>query len=106
MNPIIENKKLRSKKGHVSIVSLLLGLGAFYGLQAYEPQLQFIGVFILLLGLSIGSWYIIDRYILTKVSLQYGIKEHNTAMAITFVGYVILIGIAELCAFAVFFTLR
>lgn len=97
---------IRSRKGFLALAKVIVGIIAFYFLGAVQPQLQFVGVFILLLGLGISSWYLIDRYCFTKVSLQNEILNENSSMSIAFLGYVILIGIAELCAFAVFFTLR
>jgi len=100
------NIAIRSRKGFLALAIVIIGLVAFYALQAIEPQLQFIGVFVLLLGLGISSWYLIDRYCFTKVSLQDEILKKNSSMAFAFLGYIILIAIAELCAFAVFFTLK
>lgn len=88
------------------LLMILAGLFLFGFLQEIVPSLQFIGVTTLLFGLALGAWWLTDKYYFPFIDFPAEIKNGNIAAAITLLAVFMLIGIAELCAFAVFFTLK
>lgn len=85
---------------------ILAGLVLFGLLQAVMPSLQFIGISTLIYGLALAAWWLTDKYYFPHIDFPQEIKNGNIAAAITMLACFMLIGIASLCAFAVFFTLK
>ena len=103
---IEETRQFINRTGLVTIILFIIGVALFNFLAAYFPSLHFIGVAVLLYSLSLGAFYITDKYCFPNINFYDEIQKGNTAAAITLFAVYMLIGIAELCAFSVFFTLR
>lgn len=97
---------LKNHKGVLSFALFLVGLFAFYVLQNYFPELQFLAVIEILTALALANWWLIDKFMFPKISLQTSLKEGNYAFAIAFAAIFISLVIIELAAFATFFTLK
>lgn len=94
------------KNAKLTLIMIGAGLLLFFFLQAAIPSLQFIGVSALIYGLGLGAWWLTDLFYFPFIDFPLEIKNGNVAAAVTMLACFMLIGIAMLCAFAVFFTLK
>lgn len=101
--------KSKSKKGVVAVICILVGFGLFHICGWFFPTFQFHATAILIYGIMQGAWYVVDKWILTKVDFQEQITQgqySSIAVAITFVGHCVLIAMAYYIGAIGFFTLR
>ena len=103
---IEETKNFINRTGLLTVLLFIAGIALFNFLGAYFPSLHFIGVAVLLFSLSLGAFYLTDRFCFPNLDFFDEIKNGNVAASIALLAVFVLIGIAELCAFSVFFTLR
>ena len=101
-----EKSIIKNYKGVLSFALFLIGLFAFYILQNYFPELQFLAVIEILTALALGNWWLIDKFMFPQISLQTELKEGNYAFAIAFGFMFVSLVVIELAAFATFFTLK
>lgn len=101
--------KEKSKKGIVAVLCMAVGFVLFHICGWFFPTFQFHATALLIYGIMIGAWYVVDKWILTKVDLQEQITKgqySSIAVALTFVGHCILIVMAYYIGALTFFTLR
>ncbi len=103
---INEGREHVSRTGILTVITAIIGLIAFRLLKDNYPSLQFLGVMTMLLSFGMGGYWAIDKWVLTTFSFSDEIKNGNVSAGIAFAAILLFIGICELCAFAVFFTLR
>lgn len=103
---INEGRERVSRTGALTIVTAIIGLVAFRLLKDNYPSLQFLGVMTMLVSFGLGAFYVIDRFVFPNIDFKEEIKNGNMAAVVTFAAILAFIGVCELCAFSVFFTLR
>lgn len=106
MNMITDKLHSISRTGWLTSILFVIAIIAFQMFKEYYPSLQFLGVCTMLFSCGLGAFYVTDRFVFPNISFKEEIAKGNMAVAVTFAAILGFVGICELCAFAVFFTLR
>ena len=80
---------------------IIVGLIVFYILYNYFQAFTSFAAAIMLVGISLGLWWFIDEFLLKSIDTIEELKKGNLAVALTFVGYSIIIAGAMISAFIV-----
>lgn len=103
---INEGRERVSRTGILTTVVFIASLVLFKMFKEYYPSLQFLGVMTMLYSCGLGAFYVTDKYVFPNISFREQIEKGNMAVAVTFAAIFMFTGVCEMCAFAVFFTLR
>ncbi len=81
------------------IFFIVAGLVGFCILYSYEDSFTQFGASILIVGISTGIFYLIDRYLLIGFDTIEELKKNNIAVGLGLIAYSIIIGFSLLAAF-------